>query len=89
VRSSAPPRQPPTAPRPRALINEECCLKSLFALALTFTGLSSLSETCLLSRPEAMTAILRRLRLSAPITSSAGHDFFLRHAFGRQVVLRS
>ena len=46
--------------------------------ARTFTGLSSLKETCLLSRPEAMTAILRRLRLSAPITSShSGHGSFL------------
>ena len=61
------------------------------ASTLTFTGLSSLSEKCLLSRPEAMTAILRRLRLSAPITS-AGHGSFLckrPSAFGRQVTLHA
>lgn len=67
----------PVAPLTPFATGESQSLNFYSPWLLTFTGLSSLKETCLLSRPEAMTAILRRLRLSAPITSS--HRSWLLH----------
>jgi hypothetical protein len=87
VRANLPCRLPYGSPSPR-MINSVSCLPVIVASTLTFTGWSSLRENVVVP-PGDNDGVLRRLRLSAPITSSnSGHGSFLLGnrpiAFGRK-----